>query len=119
MKQERMPRWLLIVLVVACVVFLGPPLLALLVGALGLALAFGGVALKLGLIVLAAYGLAMLLRGGSTSAARASALSPAGGASLADFAEEREREDRERLAALDRELEQAIQARKAGGPPTT
>lgn len=118
MNQGKMPGWLVVLLALAAVVFLGPPLLVLVLGAFGVALALGGVALKVGVVVLAVYGLVMLLRGASAPGAGRTTLSPAGGAPLSAPSATDEKEKQETLAALDLELERAIHARKAGGPGT-
>lgn len=121
MKRNReLPRWLVGVMIVAGVVFLGPPLLGFLFGAVGLAMGLAAALFKLGLVALGIYMAVMLFR--AVFRKSPDRPSPADtGASLENTLDKLERDDAA-LRALDRELEQAVAAssgfKVAATPPS-
>ncbi len=107
-RTRELPQWLVILLVLVAVYFLGPPVLGLLLGALGVAIGLTAVLIKLGLIALFIYAVFALLRaafGKPKAATRQEQL----GDSLDDNLDRLDRVDESRRA-LDRELERAIAA---------
>jgi hypothetical protein len=99
--------WLKVILGVVGVVFLGPPVLALLLAAVGLTFSVTAGALKLALIGLVIYGLVML-----TQAVFGKSASPGGQVrkdSMLESTEYVDRMDAERRA-LDAELARAVAA---------
>lgn len=121
MKRNRgLPRWLVGLMIVAGVVFLGPPLLGFLFGAVGLAVGLAAGLFKLGLVALGIYAVVMLFR--AVFGKSPDKPSPAeAGASLENTLDKLERDDAD-LRALDRELERAVAAssefKAAATPPT-
>lgn len=115
MAQQKTPKWLVVTLAVVLLIFVGPPLLGLALGAVGLALALGGLLLKVALVAFAVYAVVMLLRGVFGGGAPTSSLpATAGGGSIDLIQAEYEQTDREKLAELDRELDRAIREKNAG-----
>jgi hypothetical protein len=105
MNSNTMPRWLVALLTVLGVAILGPPALALLLVALGLAFGVGVALLKVSLVALAIAAVVMLVRamfGNGNSAPRPD--------SLEVMAAKMEREEQARRAALDRQLAEAVQS---------
>ncbi len=104
MNSNTMPRWLVALLTVLGVAILGPPALALLLVALGLAFGVGVALLKVSLVALAIAAVVMLVRamfGHGSTAPRPD--------SLEVMASKLEREEQARRAALDRQLAEAVQ----------
>lgn len=62
MKREGLPKWAVVLLVLAGLVVLGPPSLGLIAGLLGLAIGLTAIALKVGIIVLGVYAVMLLVR---------------------------------------------------------
>lgn len=62
MKRDGLPQWLVVLMVLVGLVFLGPPALGLLAGLLGLAIGLTAIALKVGVIVLGVYALLLVMR---------------------------------------------------------
>lgn len=116
MNHRKAPNWLLIALGVLAVIFLGPPLLGLALGAVGLFMGLMTFVVKVGVVVVAIYALAMLMRGllGRTPTA-AAAVGPRSTGTIDAMHFDLEREDRSSLAELDRELEKAIQKKGGSG----
>jgi hypothetical protein len=106
-RQTGLPKWLTILLVVVGVVVLGPPALALLLAALGIAFSVTAGVLKLGVIALIVYAAVMLIQAvfGKSSARSASPRLD----TLAHNIEAADRMDAERRA-LDEELARAVAA---------
>jgi hypothetical protein len=107
-RSSGMPRWLALLVGLVAVVFLGPPALAILAGAMGLAIGLTAVALKLGVVVLF---IAMLVAmGRALFGGRARAPAPlAPRADILESVEARfDAEEAQRRAALDCELEAAL-----------
>lgn len=108
MTSNRMPGWLVVLLTVLGVVFLGPPALVLLLVALGLALKASVIALKVGAVVLAIAAVVFVVRAlfGAATPARAPALPRS--ESIEEIAERLEAEERRQREALDRQLAEAL-----------
>jgi membrane protein implicated in regulation of membrane protease activity len=107
-RNQGLPQWLVVLLVLAAIVVLGPPTLGLVLGLLGLTIGLAAVALKVGLVVLAVYAVVVLLRvlfGKSTPDSREQRLSD----SLDDNLDRLAQVDVSRRA-LDEELERAVAA---------
>ncbi len=116
MNNRKSPNWLLIVLGIIAAVVLGPPLLGLALGAVGLLIGLMTVVAKVGVVVLAVWGLVMLMRGlfgGSPRVVTEGA--PPSAMTVDAMHADLERRDREDRAALDRELELAIQKKGSAG----
>lgn len=62
MKRSGMPQWLVVLLVLAGLVVLGPPALGLLAGLVGAAIGLVAISIKLGAIALAVYAVVLLFR---------------------------------------------------------
>ncbi len=116
MKNRKTPNWLLIVLGILAIIVLGPPLLGLALGAVGLFMGLMIFAVKVGVVVVAIYALAMLTRSllGRTPSPVA-AVGPRSTATIDAMHFDLEREDRASRAELDRELEKAIQKKGSSG----
>jgi threonine/homoserine/homoserine lactone efflux protein len=108
MDNSKTPRWLVVLLALLALFFLGPPLLAIALGAVGVLLALSAMALKVGVVVGAVYLawrlLKVLTEPRPSTPVRLTAES---------LEESLEREERARKAALDLELEQAIRQSRA------
>ncbi len=119
MDWAKVPRWMRIVLVVALIAFVAPPLLTVLFVAVGVALAIGAVLLKMAFVGLVLYAGLLLLRSmlgnSGRGNARAVTASTGSGASLAVIESDWEQAQREKMAALDAELERAIHNKNDGG----
>ncbi|MEW6432971.1 MAG: hypothetical protein AB1730_15820 [Myxococcota bacterium] len=104
-RTRGLPQWLMVLLVLAAIVVLGPPVAGLLVGLVGLAVGLAAVALKVGLVALAVFAVVALFRaifGGPSRSAPVDATS----ARIARL----EQDDSRR--ALDEELARAVAASK-------
>jgi len=106
-RNGSLPRWLVVLLVLAAIVVLGPPAVGLIAGLLGLAVGLAAIALKVGLVVLAVYAVIALFQAifGKSTPAPEDRLAE----SLKSNIETVEHVDHERKA-LDAELERAIAA---------
>lgn len=62
MKRDGLPQWLVVLMVLAGLIFLGPPTLAVLAGLLGLTIGLVAIALKVGVVVLGVYAVLLVLR---------------------------------------------------------
>lgn len=62
MKRSGLPQWLVVLMVLAGLIFLGPPTLGLLAGLLGVAIGLTAIALKFGIIALGVYAVVLVLR---------------------------------------------------------
>jgi hypothetical protein len=62
MNRTEKPQWLMVLLMLAALIFLGPPALALLAGVVGVAIGLVAISLKLGVVVLGVYALVLLFR---------------------------------------------------------
>lgn len=119
-NSNKMPAWLMVLLGVVGLVVLGPPVLALLLGAIGLALGLAGAVLKIGVVVLVIWAIFMVLKGifgTSRPQGRPTRLDTTGTIERLDPLDvetELEQEHRRSRAELDRELELAIH-KKANG----
>ncbi len=122
MNAQSMPRWLMVLLGIVALFVLGPPLLAVLFGAVGLLIGLTGALLKLGVVALVGYGAWRLLRalfGGDAPVQRLPVATATGTSSqIDDLAFSLEREERARKAELDRELERAVAQSKSNGGAT-
>jgi len=76
MKRSGLPQWLVVLMVLVGLIFLGPPALGLLAGLLGVAIGLTAIALKFGIIALGVYAVVLVLRAlfGGPSRAPATAL---------------------------------------------
>ncbi len=119
MNAQKSPTWLKVLLGLVALFVLGPPLLALVLGTVGVLFALTGALLKVGLVVGAVYVLYRLLAamfgGGSDKPQVPAKLATIDAIPQAypvreDDDSSLEREDRARKAELDRELERAIAA---------
>lgn len=112
MSTNTFPRWLVIFFAVIGLMVAGPVILGLAVGAIALAFGLLGVLLKAGAIVLVIWAMVMIFKGlfGSKPANKlpSSAITTVGNADLVDAETQFEREKRESLAQLDKELEIAL-----------
>lgn len=106
MRKNALPGWLTVVLVLVALAVLGPPALALLAAAVGVAISLTAVLLKVGVAVLVVLAVVALFRAvfGRSTAAPLPRTSP----SLETIGSSLERDERERREALDRELDAAI-----------
>lgn len=106
-RTRSLPPWLMVLLVLAAIVVLGPPAVGLVAGLLALAVGLAAVALKVGLVVLAVYAVFALLRAvfGTSRPTPEDRLDSAPVRTLEDV----EPVDAQRQA-LDAELERAIAA---------
>lgn len=108
MTSNRMPGWLVAVLTVVGVVFLGPPALVLLLVALGLALKVSVIALKVCLVALAVAAVVFVVR--ALFGGRPAPVIPERRAeSIEEMAERIEADERRQREALDRQLAEALQ----------
>lgn len=107
MRKNPLPGWLTVLLVLVGLVVLGPPALALLAAAIGITIALAAVALKVGVVVLVVLAFVALMKAvfGKSEAKLAP---PPQRPGIETISAAIEREERERTAALDRELEAAI-----------
>lgn len=117
MRTTSQPNWARLLLVLVGLVVLGPPALALLATTLGMAIAVGAVALKVGAALLIIWAFVSLVRGmfGASSRPQATAVPEAQPGvdtveDLETMGARLEREERERREALDRQLAEAIRS---------
>lgn len=103
-RKTELPQWLVVLLVLAAIVVLGPPALGLVAGLLGLAVGLAAVALKVGLVVLAVYAVVTLFRAVFGSSKPTSSVER-----VEDSLDRAEELDASRRA-LDEELERAVAA---------
>ncbi|MCC6337438.1 MAG: hypothetical protein IT380_26000 [Myxococcales bacterium] len=102
MRNQGLPRWLMVLLALVAVVVLGPPVLGFLLGLAGLVVGLAAVLLKLGVIALAIFLVVAMFRAILGGASRPT---DRGGDSLARL----ERLDSSKRS-LDEELERAVSA---------
>ncbi|MFO0600173.1 MAG: hypothetical protein U0228_32995 [Myxococcaceae bacterium] len=79
MRRNGLPRFVVVLMVIAALVFLGPPALGVLAGLLGLAVGLAFIAVKVGVIALGIYAAVLLLQalfGSSPAPRRLSASMP-------------------------------------------
>jgi hypothetical protein len=114
MHSNDMPTWLKVLLAVVAVVVLGPPALALLAWALALTFALGVLAVKVAVVVALVLGAIALFKAifGGSPRQTLVAPPPTRSSGIEDLEAQVAAEERARRAALDRELEAALQ--KAG-----
>ncbi len=62
MKRNGLPQWLVVLMVLAGLIFLGPPALGLLAGLIGVAIGLTAIALKFGIIALGVYAVVLVIR---------------------------------------------------------
>ncbi|MBL8919495.1 MAG: hypothetical protein JNJ54_11580 [Myxococcaceae bacterium] len=108
MASKRMPTWLVVVLTVLGVVFLGPPALVLLAVALGVLLKASVLALKVGAVVLVIAAVVALVRAlfGASTPARVPTQPRV--ESIEEMAERLAADERRQREALDRQLAEAL-----------
>ena len=108
MKRSGLPQWLVVLMVLAGLIFLGPPALGLLAGLIGVAIGLTAIALKFGIIALGVYAVVLVLRAifGGPSRAPRRTLTPI------DHEAGLVRDDEEKRA-LDAELARVMEAHKA------
>ena len=114
-NPSRGPSWPLVVLAIVGLIACAPFLLAALGIGLALTLGLAAILLKFGVVVLVVWAAVMLLKGifGGGHKKPSTEVLTAPRVQV-NPAAELEREDRERKAALDRELELAIARKNAG-----
>lgn len=110
-RRSGLPRFFVVLMVLAGLIFLGPPALAVLAGLVGLTIGLLAIAVKVGVIALGVYAAVLLLKAlfGSDEPRR---FAPPMRAPLADmhvdpFDDLERRKDAE-MAALDRELARTL-----------
>ncbi|MFT3713846.1 MAG: hypothetical protein QM817_39810 [Archangium sp.] len=103
-RRSGFPRFFVILMVIAGLVFLGPPALALLAGIVGLTIGLLAIALKFGVIALGVYAAVVLLKAVFGSDEPRRALAPPMPMPRIDPFDDLERRKDEEMAALDREL---------------
>jgi membrane protein implicated in regulation of membrane protease activity len=106
MKRSGMPQWVVVLMVLVGLVFLGPPTLGLLAGLIGLAIGLTAIAAKLGLIALAVYAVVLVLRALFGGPARRRVATPE-----VDHEAALQRDDEE-LRRLDEELARVMASQK-------
>ncbi|MEW5738618.1 MAG: hypothetical protein AB1938_06805 [Myxococcota bacterium] len=105
MRNQGLPRWLKVLLLLVAVVVLGPPVLGFALGLAGLVVGLAAVLLKVGLVALAIFLVVSLFRAALGGSSRGpESLSPHG-----DTVSRVEALDSSKRA-LDEELERAIAA---------
>lgn len=62
MKRSGMPQWLVVLMVLAGLIFLGPPALGVLAGLIGITIGLVAVAIKFGVIALGIYAVVLVLK---------------------------------------------------------
>ena len=105
MKRSGLPQWLMVLMVLTGMIFLGPPALGLLAGLLGVAIGLTAIALKFGVIALGIYAVVLLLRAVFGRPSRRQLPTPI------DFEADLARDDEEKRA-LDAELARMMAAQK-------
>lgn len=110
MHSNKMPSWLVVLLTVVGVVFLGPPALVMAFVALGLLLSLGVAALKVALVALAVAGVVLVLRALFGRPRTGVVRREPEVDSLEVMAARLEAEEAERRAALDRQLDEALRS---------
>ena len=104
MRRNGLPQWLVVLMVLAGLVFLGPPALVILAGLLGLTFGLLAIGLKFGIIALGVYAAILVLRAlFGTSTTRS--------VPMIDHEAALVRDDEEKHA-LDRELARVMEAQK-------
>ncbi|MBL8913445.1 MAG: hypothetical protein JNM17_22290 [Archangium sp.] len=114
-RRSGLPRFFVVLMVLAGLVFLGPPALAVLAGLVGLTIGLLAIAVKVGVIALGVYAAVLLLKAlfGSDDPPRRLAPSmPVPAESPADLFDDLERRKDAELAALDRELARTLAAQQ-------
>ena len=106
-RKSDLPSWLVVLMVLAAIVVLGPPAVALVAGLLGLAVGLAAIALKVGIVVAVVYGLYLVLHAifGKPNRSREDELRESTQSSIDNLA----RVDESRRA-LDEELDRAVAA---------
>lgn len=61
-RSSGMPQWLVVLMVLAGLIFLGPPALGLLAGLIGITIGLVAVAIKFGVIALGIYAAVLVLK---------------------------------------------------------
>lgn len=107
MTSNKMPTWLVVLLTLLGVVFLGPPALVLLAVAVGVVLKASVIALKLGVVVLVIAAAVALVRAVFGSRPVRSPAQPRV-ESIEDMAERLAADERRQREALDRQLAEAL-----------
>jgi hypothetical protein len=110
-RRSGLPRFVVVLLTIAALMFLGPPLLALVAGLVGLTIGLLAVALKVGVVALGVYAAVLLLKalfGGDPSPRRLPVTTPTYVPPLDDPFDDLERRKDAELAALDRELARTL-----------
>lgn len=108
-RSRPLPKWLVVLLVIAAAVVLGPPALGFLFAALGLAVGLGALLLKLGFVAVGVYAIYLVANALFGKPTAAGATEQRRSDSLANNVDQLDRLDAERRA-LDQELERAIAA---------
>jgi membrane protein implicated in regulation of membrane protease activity len=110
MKRSGLPHWLMVLMVLAAMIFLGPPALGLLAGLLGVAIGLTAITLKFGIIALGVYAVVLLVRAvfGRSTPARLPSPTP----TPIDYEADLSRDDEEKRA-LDAELARMMAAQKS------
>lgn len=108
MKRSGLPQWLVVLMVLTGLIFLGPPALGLLAGLIGVAIGLTAIALKLGIIALGVYAVVLVIRAifSGPSGAPRRTMTPI------DHEAALVRDDEEKRA-LDAELARVMEAQKA------
>lgn len=107
MTSNRLPGWLVVLLTVVGVVFLGPPALVLLLVAVALALKVSVIALKVCVVALAVAAVVFVIRALFGSKPAPQALPR--GESIEEMAARLEADERRQREALDRQLAEALE----------
>lgn len=113
-RRSGLPRFFVVLMVLAGLIFLGPPTLAVLAGLVGLTIGLLAIAVKVGVIALGVYAAVLLLKAmfGSDEPRRALPVAPVAVAPAYDPFDDLEHRKDAELAALDRELARVMAAQQ-------
>ena len=109
MRRSGMPQWLVVLMVLAGLIFLGPPALGLLAGLIGITIGLVAVAIKFGVIALGIYAAVLLLKALFGGPERRPVAPP----SIESIHEAALARDEEEMRRLDAELERVMAQQKS------
>lgn len=109
MKRSGMPQWLVVVMVLAGLIFLGPPALGILAGLIGITIGLVAVTIKFGVIALGIYAVVLLLKAIFGGPEKKRVALP----SIDSYHEEALARDEEEMRRLDAELARVMASQKS------